>query len=209
MKVIHPWEVAMPLMNPGNSFVSNPSLVCLLDFGLYRDLVQMLKSTQRKCVFINLISLSSKEFGVSMISLFYLATLTRPEDHGDHIIITSSKCGNGGGLIMLGRSDGVLYVLIHSSPRQSSNSFHRNPGGIRFGSAEIYEVLDLYFSSQNAEHVILDYLAVGQKTDGGADERVVLFIKLPPGQDLSPTFEARIKSVIRSCRSPRHVPARV
>jgi len=29
-------------------------------------------------------------------------------DHGDHIIITRSKSGNGGGLIMLGRSDGVL-----------------------------------------------------------------------------------------------------
>jgi len=112
--------------------------------------------------------------------------------HGDHIIITGSKCGNGGGLIMLGRSDGVL-----------------NPGGIRFGSAEIYEVFDLYFSSQNAEHLVLDYLAVGQKTDGGADERVVLFIKLPPGQDLSPSFEARIKSEIRSRRSPRHVPARI
>jgi acetoacetyl-CoA synthetase len=110
---------------------------------------------------------------------------------------------------MLGRSDGVLYVPIHSSPRQSFNSSHRNPGGIRFGSAEIYEVLDLCFSSRNAEHVVLDYLAVGQRTDGGTDERVVLFIKLPPGQDLSPTFEARIKSEIRSRRSPRHVPARV
>ena len=110
---------------------------------------------------------------------------------------------------MLGRSDGVLYVPIHSSPRQLFNSFYRNPGGIRFGSAEIYEVFDSYFSSQNAEHVVLDYLAVGQKTDGGADDRVVLFIKLPPGQDLSPSFEARIKSEIRSRRSPRHVPARV
>ena len=110
---------------------------------------------------------------------------------------------------MLGRSDGVLYVLIHSSPRRPYNSFYRNPGGIRFGSAEIYEVLDLCFSSRNAELVVLDYLAVGQKTDGGTDERVVLFIKLPPGQDLSPTFEAKIKSEIRSYRSPRHVPARV
>lgn len=110
---------------------------------------------------------------------------------------------------MLGRSDGVLYVPIHSSPRQSFNSLYRNPGGVRFGSAEIYEVLDLCFSSPNAEHAVLDYLAVAQKTDGGADERVVLFIKLPLGQELSPTFEARIKSEIRSRRSPRHVPARV
>lgn len=93
--------------------------------------------------------------------------------------------------------------------QQSFNNFYRNPGGIRFGSAEIYEVLDLCFSGQNAEHVILDYLAIGQKTEGGADERVVLFIKLPLGQDLSPSFEAKIKFEIRVRRSPRHVPARV
>ena len=37
-------------------------------------------------------------------------------DHGDHIIITRSRAGNGGGLVMLGRSDGVLYVFcIHAS----------------------------------------------------------------------------------------------
>jgi hypothetical protein len=93
--------------------------------------------------------------------------------------------------------------------QQLFNGLYRNPGGIRFGSAEIYEVLDLCFSSRNAEHVVLDYLAVGQKTDGGTDERVVLFVKLPLGQNLSPAFEARIKSEIRARRSPRHVPARV
>ncbi|KAF9485344.1 acetoacetyl-CoA synthetase [Pholiota conissans] len=112
--------------------------------------------------------------------------------HGDHIIITNSRFGNGGGIIMLGRSDGVL-----------------NPGGIRFGSAEIYEVLDLCFSSLAGPYVISDYLAVGQKTDGGADERVVLFIKLPAQHELSPEFEAKIKADIRARRSPRHVPARI
>ena len=54
-----------------------------------------------------------------------------------------------------------------------------------------------------------DYLAVGQKTDGGADERVVLFVKLPSGHELSGAFESRIKAEIRSRRSARHVPARV
>lgn len=34
--------------------------------------------------------------------------LTNCLDHGDHVVITRSKDGNGGGLIMLGRSDGVL-----------------------------------------------------------------------------------------------------
>jgi acetoacetyl-CoA synthetase len=29
-------------------------------------------------------------------------------DHGDHVLVTPSRAGNGGGLVMLGRSDGVL-----------------------------------------------------------------------------------------------------
>ncbi len=57
--------------------------------------------------------------------------------------------------------------------------------------------------------MVADYLAVGQKIDNGADERVILFIKLPPGQELVPEFEAKLKSEIRLRRSPRHVPARV
>lgn len=31
-------------------------------------------------------------------------------DHGDHVLVTPSRRGNGGGLVMLGRSDGVLCV---------------------------------------------------------------------------------------------------
>ncbi|KAF8204986.1 acetoacetyl-CoA synthetase [Pholiota molesta] len=112
--------------------------------------------------------------------------------HGDHIIISQSRLGNGGGIIMLGRSDGVL-----------------NPGGIRFGSAEIYEVLDLCFASTEGQYAITDYLAIGQKTDGGADERVVLFVKLRPQLELTPEFEAKIKAEIRARRSPRHVPAQI
>lgn len=57
----------MSLMNLGNLFVSNHSPVCHLDFGLFPDLVQNLKLGRRKAVFINLISLSLKGFGVSMI----------------------------------------------------------------------------------------------------------------------------------------------
>ncbi|KIM46175.1 hypothetical protein M413DRAFT_16904 [Hebeloma cylindrosporum] len=122
----------------------------------------------------------------------YFAEFNGAWYHGDHIVITRSKLGNGGGLVMLGRSDGVL-----------------NPGGIRFGSAEIYDVLDQCFSNSTAEYVIMDYLAVGQKIDGGVDERVILFLKLPPGDELTPAFETKVKAEIRSRRSPRHVPARI
>lgn len=72
--------------------------------------------------------------------------------------ITPSRADNAGGLIMLGRSDGVL-----------------NPGGIRFGPTDIYSVLE------TPEFVTLgveETLVVGLMVDGGADEKVVLFVKV-------------------------------
>ncbi|CAK5262709.1 unnamed protein product [Mycena citricolor] len=105
--------------------------------------------------------------------------------HGDHIVITSSRSGNGGGLIMLGRSDGVL-----------------NPGGVRFGSSELYDVIDSEFC---AAGLVADSLAIGQTQ--AEDERVLLFVKLPPGQTLTPDLERQIKQQIRTRRSARHVPA--
>ncbi|KAF9247056.1 hypothetical protein BU15DRAFT_84622 [Melanogaster broomeanus] len=115
--------------------------------------------------------------------------------HGDHVLITPPRCGNGGGLIMLGRSDGVL-----------------NPGGIRFGTSEIYDVLDACFSPlpvRDSADSIEDALAVGQAIEGGTDERVILFVKLSTGKTLSIDLANKIKAEIRSRRSPRHVPARV
>ncbi|KAF5369916.1 hypothetical protein D9758_001032 [Tetrapyrgos nigripes] len=107
--------------------------------------------------------------------------------HGDHILITPSKGGNGGGVVMLGRSDGVL-----------------NPGGVRFGSAELYDVIDMCFASE-----IQDSVAVGLSVDNGTDEQVILFVKLPDQQVLSEGLIQRIKSEIRSRRTPRHVPSKI
>ncbi|KAF9055287.1 acetoacetyl-CoA synthetase [Hymenopellis radicata] len=112
--------------------------------------------------------------------------------HGDHVLITDSKSGNGGGVVMLGRSDGVL-----------------NPSGVRFGSAEIYDVIELCFPAATPEHGIVDCLAVGQLIEQGSDERVILFVKLPSGRALSPQLEKDIKAAIRQRRSPRHVPAKI
>ncbi|GAB1520069.1 hypothetical protein RhiTH_003142 [Rhizoctonia solani] len=106
--------------------------------------------------------------------------------HGDYVRITTN-----GGVVMLGRSDGVL-----------------NPGGIRFGSSEIYEVLDRSFSA-GAQPLILDSLVVGQSIQGGADERVILFVKLPEGETLSDDLRKRIREEIRKKRSPRHCPEKV
>lgn len=84
---------------------------------------------------------------------------------------------------MLGRSDGVL-----------------NPSGVRFGSAELYKVVE------EIEDVA-DCIAVGQKL-GDGDERVVLFVK-PKKFPLTSDLEQRIRKHIRNSLSPRHVPALV
>ncbi|TFK91828.1 acetoacyl-CoA synthetase [Polyporus arcularius HHB13444] len=114
--------------------------------------------------------------------------------HGDHVMITRSRAGNGGGLVMLGRSDGVL-----------------NPGGVRFGSAEIYDVIEHCFApgTTHAAHTIVDCVAVGQSIAGGTDERVILFVKLLEGQVLTEELEKRIRTEVRARRSARHVPARI
>ncbi len=86
-----------------------------------------------------------------------------------------------GGITMFGRSDATL-----------------NPGGVRIGTAEIYRVVE------NLEE-IEDSVVIGQPYEG--DERVVLFVKLNPGQSLDEPLIKKIVSNIRSQCSPRHVPA--
>ncbi|KAF7355325.1 Acetoacetyl-CoA synthetase [Mycena sanguinolenta] len=49
-----------------------------------------------------------------------------------------------------------------------------NPGGVRFGSSELYDAIDSAFCAAGK---IVDSLAVGLAVEG--DERVVLFVKLP------------------------------
>jgi acetoacetyl-CoA synthetase len=60
-----------------------------------------------------------------------------------------------------------------------------------------------------AEHVVTDYVAIGQSLRGGADERVILLVKLLDGHVLGPILEKAIKSEIRTRRTARHVPERV
>ena len=88
-----------------------------------------------------------------------------------------------GGLIIYGRSDATL-----------------NPGGVRIGTAELYRVMD-----QMKE--IDDCVVVGQEWQG--DIRVILFVKLKPGFDLTDDLQKRIRTNIRTNASPRHVPAKI
>ena len=98
--------------------------------------------------------------------------------HGDFAEWTAH-----GGLIIHGRSDATL-----------------NPGGVRIGTAEIYNQVE-----QMPE--ILEALCIGQDFDN--DVRVVLFVRLAAGVQLDADLEKRIRSKIRTGASPRHVPAKI
>ena len=102
--------------------------------------------------------------------------------HGDWVQFNTGT----GGLRMLGRSDSTL-----------------NPGGIRFGSAEIYNALQPLI----LDGTIQDSLAVGVRRPWDEDERVILFIQLPPPATLDDALTTRIKLCIRGALSPRHVPS--
>ena len=114
------------------------------------------------------------------------------------------------------RTSSVFCCFFTAAARLArGNTAHephsRNPGGVRFGSAEIYDVIEHCFAppATHAAHTIVDCLAVGQSIAGGTDERVILFVKLLEGQVLTGELEKRIKTEIRARRSARHVPARV
>ncbi len=88
-----------------------------------------------------------------------------------------------GGVIVYGRSDAVL-----------------NPGGVRIGTAEIYRQVEQFDE-------VLDALCIGQDWDD--DVRVVLFVVMRPGHDLTDDLIAAIRKKIRDNASPRHTPAKV
>lgn len=79
-----------------------------------------------------------------------------------------------------------------------------NPSGVRFGSSEIYSVLEKHFSAY-----VRDSLCVGQqRQDKDCHERVVLFVDvLPSNTELS---SCQLKDIIRrkiaENLSRRHVP---
>lgn len=82
-----------------------------------------------------------------------------------------------------------------------------NPSGVRFGSAEIYAVLDSPPSPFNFSHAIMDTLCVGQRRPGrDADERVFLFLKMRDSHKLTGDLKKEIRDAIRAALSARHVP---
>ena len=100
--------------------------------------------------------------------------------HGDFIRFNPET----GGLIMLGRSDGVL-----------------KPSGVRFGSAELYNVILKHYPNE-----VDDALAIGRRRETDDDETVVLFLKLKEPGKLDAKLVESIKTTIRKELSARHVP---
>ncbi|MBU2510747.1 acetoacetate--CoA ligase [bacterium] len=88
-----------------------------------------------------------------------------------------------GGVTIFGRSDATL-----------------NPGGVRIGTAEIYRQVEQFKE-------IADSVIVGQNWKN--DVRVILFVQLVEGAELTDDLVNRIKQTIKTNASPRHVPAKI
>ena len=86
-----------------------------------------------------------------------------------------------GGMVILGRSDATL-----------------NASGVRIGTAEIYRVVEAFDE-------VLEAVAVAERV--GSDTRVVLFLVMVDGEELTDDLEARIRRRLREEESPRHVPS--
>jgi acetoacetyl-CoA synthetase len=98
--------------------------------------------------------------------------------HGDFAKIT-----NNGGFIIFGRSDTTL-----------------NPGGVRLGTAEIYNEVEKFEEVQES-------IVIGQSWKN--DIRIILFVVLNEGYDLTDEIKSKIKKEIRTNTSPRHVPSKI
>lgn len=99
--------------------------------------------------------------------------------HGDYVMFHSDTHG----VTFFGRSDSVL-----------------KPSGVRIGTAEIYNQVEKL-------EEVADSLAIGQSWEG--DQRVILFVKLAEGYNLTEDLENKIKKTLREKASPRHVPAKI
>ncbi len=97
--------------------------------------------------------------------------------HGDWILIH----GDTGGITFFGRSDFTL-----------------KPSGVRIGPSEIYNVVERFGE-------IADSMVVGQ--DWRGDQRIILFVKLASGFQLTEDLRDKIRRALREEASPRHVPA--
>jgi acetoacetyl-CoA synthetase len=96
--------------------------------------------------------------------------------HGDWILILPD-----GGCVIYGRSDATL-----------------NRGGVRMGTSEFYRVVERL--PEVADSLVIDTGKLGQ------DGRLILYVVPADGNALDDALTAKIRSLLRSELSPRHVP---
>ncbi|KAG9234735.1 acetoacetyl-CoA synthetase-like protein [Amylocarpus encephaloides] len=110
----------------------------------------------------------------------YFAKYDSVWTHGDFVYLHPETKG----LYFLGRADGVL-----------------NPSGVRFGSAEIYGVVE-----GGGFEEVQDCLCVGQRRPQDEDESVMLFLLMKEGKSFTEDLVQKVKSAIGKGLSKRHVP---
>ncbi len=87
------------------------------------------------------------------------------------------------GIVVYGRSDATL-----------------NPGGVRIGTAEIYRQVETFPQ-------VLEAIVIGQDWDN--DTRVVLFVRMAEGEEMTADLQKEIRTRIRTNCTPRHVPSKI
>lgn len=117
--------------------------------------------------------------GEEKYSKSYFETFPGVWHHGDFVKFNPET----GGMLMLGRSDGIL-----------------KPSGVRFGSAEIYNILLMHYPE------VEDALCIGRRRETDTDETVVLFVKMAEGKSYSQDLAKRIQGTVKAELSARHVP---
>jgi acetoacetyl-CoA synthetase len=96
--------------------------------------------------------------------------------HGDWI-----KVRPDGGCVIYGRSDSTL-----------------NRGGVRMGTSEFYRVVEAF--DEVADSLVVDTGRLG------AEGRLLLYVQLAEGVELTEELTGRLRGRLRSALSPRHVP---
>ncbi len=96
--------------------------------------------------------------------------------HGDWIKILPD-----GGSVIYGRSDSTL-----------------NRGGVRMGTSDFYRVVEAF--EEIADSLVVDTGRLGQ------DGRLLLYVQLADGAELTEEVTGRIRAALRSTLTPRHVP---
>ncbi len=96
--------------------------------------------------------------------------------HGDWIMILPD-----GGCVIYGRSDATL-----------------NRGGVRMGTSEFYRIVEEL--PEVSDSLVIDTGTLGR------EGKLILYLVLVPGVSLDDELRGRIRSLLRSALSPRHVP---